>query len=250
MNYSRSEWEARAKRMGASLPGVLFKGLTDDANGALHAWHATLVERVLAPRIREAGCFADLGCGYGRLAKILAAARPDLFLIGQDISHRYCLNFSDEVGPAVQADVAALPFRDGALAGAMAVTSLMYVDRHRLRDVLSSIRGLLEPGAPFLVVDPGEESRSVMARIGGARVRSGTGGSGFWQAEYQRIATDSGFEVVMAGGNPRDSALIAATAGGRIAWKLLSKVLPRDDENSGYSRFCLHRWLLLVPEGA
>jgi SAM-dependent methyltransferase len=245
MSGARSAWEARAENLGESLSGVLFKGFSSGANGVLHDWHTKIIEEILVPRVREGGAFADLGCGYGRLANVLADRRPDVFLIGQDLSHHYCAMLARDGRPSVQADLARLPFRPASLAGAMAVTSLMYADRDRLAEIMAGIRRMLEPGAPFLVLDPGEELRSVIARLGAARVQSSTGGKGFHRDEYLRIAKGAGFDVQMAGGNPRDSLAIVATAGGHMAWAAASKLFRRDDVSGGYARFCLHRWLLL-----
>ena len=245
MVSSRDAWEDRARRMGATVGGVLFKGFTEEANGVLHAWHARLVRNLLVPRIRHGGMVLDIGCGYGRLADVLATHRPDLEIVGQDISHHYCRQFLENGRPTVQADLATLPFRSGSFSGALAITSLMYADRKCILDALGGILAVLEPGAPCLFVDPGEELRLLVCRLGGRHVVSPTGGQGFKRDEYRRLAMEAGFEAVAEGGNPRDSLLLAVSAGGRLGWPLGSKLFRRDGTEGGYSMFALHRWMLV-----
>ena len=55
MTGVRELWEARARDMGASRRGVLFKGFSEPANAALDAWHQQLVRNVLAPEVRPDG---------------------------------------------------------------------------------------------------------------------------------------------------------------------------------------------------
>ncbi|NKJ22863.1 class I SAM-dependent methyltransferase [Dyella sp. SG609] len=251
MNDNRQTWDERARALGATRRGVLFKGFTDEANGRLHDWHAWLVREMFAPAIgAEGGAVLDLGCGYGRLSQTLATARPDLFVVGQDISGWYCQRMAEGGGGAVLADLRALPFRPRSMAGAMAITSLMYLDRPEVGAAFAQIAAMLRPGAPLLIVDPGEELRSLIGRLAGNRVASATGGRGFRREEYIALARAAGFEVLGKGGNPRDSALLLATAGGRVGWGLASRLAGRQRPRAGgYSPLALHRWLLLKAPG-
>jgi len=246
----RIAWEERARSMGPTRRGVLFKGFTEQANDLLHAWHARLVQEVFAPLVTTDGVVVDLGCGYGRLSRELAASRPDIFLVGQDISHEYCLHVRTNGMLAVQGELAALPFRAVSAAGALAVTSLMYMDRTEVSAVFKRIRVMLQPGAPLLVIDPGEELRMCIARLARHRMASSTGGSGFHREEYRQLAQTAGFNIVKQGGNPYDSMLLLLTAGGRLGWRLASKLVRRDGISGGYSAHALHRWLLLQAADA
>jgi hypothetical protein len=169
--------------------------------------------------------------------------------IGQDITFRYCALLAGAGGTAVQGDQAALPFRCGSFGGAFAVTAFMYADRDTVVDLLRGVRAALRPGAPFLLVDPGEELRSKIERVGGNSVATATGGRGFSRAEYLRLALDAGFRIVSQGGNPRDSLLLLLTLGGKIGWRWASRIMPRDSIKGGYSAMALHRWLLLRAPG-
>ncbi len=214
MTDTRGAWEVRARSFGPSYHGVLFKGFTEQANDIVHAWHARLVREIFVPEVKLDGLVIDLGCGYGRLPRVLAESRADLLLIGQDISHCYCSNVRTNMGQAVQGDLAVLPFCAGTLSAAIAVTSLMYVDRAQIKSTLKGIRKTLIQGAPFLVVDPGEELRAWIERIAGRCVASSTRGSGFCRGEYRRLVYDAGFKIIRQGGNPRDSLVLLSTMGG------------------------------------
>lgn len=249
MADSRASWEARARDVGNSLSGVLFKGFGPAANQALHRWHSRLVAEILAPRLPEHGRVLDLGCGYGRLAMELRSCKPGLAVLGQDMSLSYCVSFRDMGGFVVQARLEAMPFASQVFDGGMAVTSLMYATRAHAVDVLRDIRRVLRPGAAFLLVDPGEELRSILSVVLLGTRSANTGGEGFRRDEYMELARAAGFDVLSHGGNPRDTIRFLLTAGARFGWNTASRLIRADSPSGGYSRLALHRWLLLgVPQ--
>lgn len=249
MTRIRELWEARARSMGDSQRGVLFKGFSEPANAALDAWHQRLVRDVLAPALPSGGAVLDIGCGYGRLTRVLSKHRTDILPIGQDISFRYCSFLVSAGGLAVQADQEALPFKLCSLDGALAITVLMYAERDKVVGVLRGIREVLRPGVPLLVVDPGEELRAKIERAGGQRIATATGGRGFLREEYRQLAIAAGFSIVRQGGNPRESLLLLLTLGGKVGWRWVNRMWPRDGIEGGYSALALHRWMLLRADG-
>ncbi|MBI4735069.1 MAG: glycosyltransferase [candidate division NC10 bacterium] len=67
----------------------------------------------------------DLGCGGGHL---LAAARQRGWRsLGTDLSHQACVNAHQAGAPAVQAETAALPFRDGSVEAVLLINVLDHV---------------------------------------------------------------------------------------------------------------------------
>lgn len=249
MTGIRELWEARARSMGDSRRGVLFKGFSEPANAALDAWHQELVRKVLAPEVPSGGIVLDIGCGYGRLTHVLAKHRTDVLPVGQDISFQYCNFVASAGGHAIQADLEALPLKPRSLDGALAVTTLMYAERDKVTRTLRCFREVLRPGAPLLVIDPGEELRAKIERAGGRRVATATGGRGFLRDEYRRLAIAAGFNIMRQGGNPRESLLLLLTLGGKVGWNWVNRVWPRDGIAGGYSALALHRWMLLRAEG-
>lgn len=253
----RTTWEQRAQESGTRLSGVLFRGLSEPANAAVHAWHTWIVQTVLAPLITDKGRVLDLGCGYGRISRVLTEARPDVRLTGQDVALGYCRLYQAEGNPCVCADAARLPYAASSFDAVLAVTCLMYTERTGVPGVLRGLRELIRPGGVLLLLDPGVELQRTVAKVRGNRSRSPTGGDGFAREEYVRLIQDSGFRIVARGGNPWLSTLLLLTQGGSktthgVAAGLLDRCLRRDCRASGYSRFALHRWIVaakLVEHG-
>jgi SAM-dependent methyltransferase len=125
----RASWEQRAVESGASLSGVLLRNLSENANRTLDEWHATILRDALLPEVRTGARVLDLGCGYGRLSRVIASARPDIDVVGQDLSLTYCRRYLSSAGPCVVADVALSPFTGASFDALLSVTCLMYVPR-------------------------------------------------------------------------------------------------------------------------
>lgn len=248
MNDTRQQWEQRADRSSSSLSGVLFQGLSEAANSALHDWHAWIIREVFLPKLPIGGRVLDLGCGYGRLSKIIAKARPDIELVGQDLAMTYCRIFVDSCGPCTVADAARPPFVAGSFDGIISITCLMYVPSADLTRVVTALRGILRPGGVFLGVDPGYELQRLIARVRGRKSYSATGGEGFTCREYLSAFAQSSFAVEQVGGNPRLSLalLVPGLAASTASWvgSALANAGRQDNRVSGYSRFALHRWVL------
>lgn len=245
---NRLSWEQRAARCGTSLSGVLFRGLSNHANEAVHAWHAWVVEDVLANSLALGTRVLDLGCGYGRLSKVLLRSRPDLSVVGQDLSANYCRLFLQNGLPCVRADAAYLPFADESFDGVMAVTCLMYAEPKSMPGVLSNLLRVVRPGGIVLLLDPALELQQAIARIRGQQAHSPTGGQGFKRSGYIEMIAASGFTIVASGGNPALSTalLIPGLARSEGAWsaRLLGWCARKDCRRSGFSAAALHRWVL------
>ena len=247
----RASWEQRAAEFGPTLSGVLLRNLSEDANRAIGDWTASVVRDALLPELRDGASVLDLGCGYGRLSTLIEAERPDVRLTGQDLSLGYCRQYRTDARPCVVGDVARVPFADAAFDGVLSVACLMYVPRSDALAALRGIAALLRPGGVALILDPGRELQQWIARVMPRRSASPTGGLGFERAEYRELAERAGFRVLREGGNPALSlGLIVpgfAKSRRRAVTSLLAALGARD-RTGGYSRFALHRWLLLRRE--
>lgn len=249
----RHEWEARARASGDRLSGVLFRGLSDQANAAVHEWHAWVAHHVFLPGIPPGGRILDLGCGYGRLALVATTARPDLDIIGQDITLSYCRNFQRRFGKCIRADLSALPFAPASFDGVMAITCLMYAEPEQVAETLERLRGVIKPGGALLLLDPGVEVQRLVAAVRRGASVSATGGNGFEQGQYLSLIERAGFEPGACGGNPRLSAALMlpgmARSSGQLAGRALRWCASHDQRASGYARLALHRWVLAVRPG-
>lgn len=243
----QASWERRASVSGTRLAGVLFRGLSEPANAAVHQWHSWIVTQVFAPRLPRAGRVLDLGGGYGRLSSVLQRTRPDCSMFGQDLALSYGVLFKRDVGPCACAKAEQLPFIDACFDGVMAVTCLMYAERKLVVQALQDIRRVLRPGGTLVMLDPGLELQRWIARLRRNSSRSPTGGVGFGCAEYMRMVEESGMTVVHRGGNPwLSSALLLPgihLSHRASVVQILDACARRDCQIRGYSALALHRWI-------
>ena len=125
------------------------------------------VESLLGRTLRRGERVLDVGCGTGFLAAGLRRARPDVSVIGSDLS-RGMLDRAAAVGarPLLQADAGALPVRDASIDLVVARGVL-----HHLPDVVAALaewrRVLVADGAVVLLSEPTpavERHGAVLAR--------------------------------------------------------------------------------------
>ena len=252
MSETQRSWEARAEASGEQLSGVLFRGLSEQANAALHVWHAWVADKVFGATLKRSASVLDLGCGYGRLSKVLAHSRPDVFLIGQDLALGYSRMFHQNAGPCVCAEAEHLPFTDASFDGVLAVTCMMYAQRARAAQWLAGVHRVLKPGGTLLLLDPGLELQRWITRARPKRDHSPTGGIGFGLEEYRNLVQAARLKIVHEGGNPWLSAALLVpgvrqSGNARVIRSLVS-CAKRNCRIGGYSALALHRWILAVRD--
>lgn len=140
------------------------------------------------------GQVADLGCGPGRVAAFLA--RAELDVVGVDVSSEL-LTVARNAHPHLRFEggrLDALPFSDGALAGAVAWYSIIHTPPDLLDDVLTEIHRVVAPKGLVLI--------AFQAGTGEPVVRNDAHGTGMSLTSYrhdtdfvsQRLRA-AGFEV-------------------------------------------------------
>jgi len=92
------------------------------------------------------GTIADLGCGTGRYFEEIGFP-----VVGVDATPAMLELARNRSAPLVRADLEALPFRTGRLAGAFARHSYLHVPRARLPDALVELRRVIRPGGRVLL---------------------------------------------------------------------------------------------------
>jgi len=96
------------------------------------------------------GPVADLGCGPGHVAAYLRGR--GLPVVGLDLSPAMGAVAGRDAGlPAVAGDLAALPIRSAALAGAVCLYTVIHLDRERRQAAYRELARVLRPGGRALV---------------------------------------------------------------------------------------------------
>jgi SAM-dependent methyltransferase len=119
------------------------------ARQALYEWqrpYHDLPAHVLAAVADSAGLVVDVGCGNGTYVRRLRAARPDLTVLGVDLSAGMLKSIS---APVVVADASRLPLPDASADVALALHML-----YHLPDVaagVSELKRILRPGGTLIV---------------------------------------------------------------------------------------------------
>ncbi|NUU04974.1 class I SAM-dependent methyltransferase [Leifsonia sp. C5G2] len=108
---------------------------------------------VFAEQVARAGggLVGDLGCGPGRITGHLAALGMDV--VGIDLSPRM-VDVARREHPALRfevASMAALPFADGELAGALAWYSVIHTPEERQPELYSEFARVVRPGGALLL---------------------------------------------------------------------------------------------------
>jgi SAM-dependent methyltransferase len=247
----RALWDCRAREKKDHCNSVLFQGLPDSLNTYIHNVHWNTVNNYLLPLIPRNSTILDLGCGYGRIASLIARTRPDIELYCVDFSLTYCSLCSKNTSVHVAcADILNLPFRNGVFDSIVAITSLMYVPVEKRAEIMKKIVLLLKPEGKALFIDPGEEYMNLMAFLRPSSKRKSTGGQGFRLDQYLDLGTSGGSVILNHGGMPLFSLavplLYLISRLPRLTGKLLDIIGRIDECIFQYSRFSIHRWMLIT----
>jgi SAM-dependent methyltransferase len=197
----RERWEKRALDKGNSKTSVLFRGLPESLNEYIHNFHKYILVNHCLSLIKPGASILDLGCGYGRITKLIKEYDNDMEVTGLDFSSHYCTLYNKETGcVAVCADLNDTPFAINSFDCIIAVTSLMYIETVDRDRVMQNIAALLKPEGICFFLDPGLEFINLVSLISPSRRKQSTGGLGFTSKEYDNLAKTNGFLMSYRGG--------------------------------------------------
>lgn len=246
----RHYWEARAATHQRNVRGVLFQGLPANLNELIHTWHAALVYHHFAAILPPEAQVVDLAAGYGRLSKVIGQARPDVSLHGADLSLTYSELYQAEIGPALCADLAALPYSPASWDGILLVTGLMYLPPDKWETAITELLATLKPDGLLFCLDPGRELILFLRRLGIGQQASAS--DGFSLPQYLTLFNRANCNVISKGSNGWFTLLLP------IVWLLsslshrmpllltvLNKIIKLDGRATWLMRVALHRWVLV-----
>jgi len=250
----RSLWEERAREKKDSCNSVLFQGLPEFLNHHIHNFHWYVINKYLLPQIPKGSNILDLGCGYGRIGKLITDARPDLNLFGADFSYVYSKMCNESTSMKVTcANIMCLPFRDNSFEAIIGITSLMYIPVEHRDKVIPMILHLLKPGGKGLFIDPGQEFMVLISFLKPSARHRSTGGDGFTSKYYKQLGNLEKSVLLRYGGIPFFSISIPLLY--LLRWaKGLNKILLAmidlmDRKFYKLDRFSIHRWILIEKKG-
>jgi len=197
----RDKWEKRAGQYQDRIRGVLYRGLPDSINEVIDHWHGTVVRECVGKSLPDGARIVDLGSGYGRMSDVIQQSKPGSMVVGVDFSYKYCQSYADRHGCAVCADIRDLPFIFDQWDGALAITSLMYIDHDQCKSTVSEIINTLKPGGVALFIDPGAEIIKLIKLFSNEKRKNVTGGDGFYQLPYSDLFNEENCFVVDKGCN-------------------------------------------------
>lgn len=167
-------WEARSRKYGRSIEGVLTKSFPGIVNNYLDKWMLEQVSGIVDAK--KTLQLLDLGCGYGRLSKALLKKFPNLTTVGVDISQTYVDLYNESLNPrgrAIKADILKLPFKKNSFDAIILVTTFLYIkNRNEQEETLKNFFRILKPGGQFAIIErnkPGYNYVTVGGLVGKIR---------------------------------------------------------------------------------
>jgi ubiquinone/menaquinone biosynthesis C-methylase UbiE len=130
---------------------------------------------LLAGELPE-GAVADIGCGYGRIAKYLLPRRTFSVYVGVDSSatmlslfaERHAERVEEQATPLllVKSEISRLPLEDASLDAVFSCAVLLHNPKDATRAAIAEIHRVLKPGGKLVIVDSLPARASLMGLVG------------------------------------------------------------------------------------
>jgi trans-aconitate methyltransferase len=160
---SERAWDERQRSLGCTPQAVLFKRFPGWLNAWLHRRHVRFLLANLPPRAER---ILDAGCGYGRLARAVAGARPQAAIEGVEFCQAFAEQFERAIGRCHRVPIQQFRPEHGYDA-ILIVTLLMYLSEAERPRVLSVLWESLDPGGRLICIEPAAELAELQARMRG-----------------------------------------------------------------------------------
>lgn len=148
-------WERRSKLFKDSKKAVMEQAFPLAVNDYIEEIHIGEIEKLLNSKVAK--CL-DVGCGYGRLAKVIAGKNPKLFIHGVDIAPTFVKLFNKNLkkqGKATIGDMRKLPYRDKFFDVIWSIVSFMYLeDNTDQKQGMRELFRVLKPEGKIIFIEP------------------------------------------------------------------------------------------------
>jgi len=146
----QSFWNQRQKLFGNTPRSVLFKGLPESVNVAIHKKHVQFITNNLPKSTKS---LLDVGCGYGRLAGEIKATRSNLKMQGIELCEEFAKKFSGDFGPCYHGSMLDY-ISSESFDVILFVTVLMYAQKKDLNHIIEKFWSQLNPGGILICIEP------------------------------------------------------------------------------------------------
>lgn len=156
-------WEERSKLFADSKKAVMEQAFPLVVNDYIENIHCTEIEKVLDNKVKK--CL-DVGCGYGRIASIIANKHPNIFIYGVDISPTFVSLFNNKLqkrGKAYVADIRNLPFQDNFFDVIWVVVSFMYLEKKEDQEkAMRELFRVLKIGGKIIFIESNKQGVNIV----------------------------------------------------------------------------------------
>lgn len=148
-------WERRGRLFKTSKKAVMEQAFPSVVNNYIEGIHVTEIGKLLNTKVTR--CL-DVGCGYGRLAKVIARKNHKLFIYGIDIAPTFVELFNGSLkkrGKAIVGDMRKLPYRDNFFDVIWSIVSFMYLEnRIDQKQGMRELFRVLKPEGKIIFIEP------------------------------------------------------------------------------------------------
>lgn len=150
-------WEKRSRLFKDSKKAVMEQAFPPVVNDYIESIHLAEIEKLLDEKVKK--CL-DVGCGYGRLAQLVAKKYPKVLIYGVDVSSIFVNLFNNKLkkrGKAYVGDIRSLPFNDNSFDVVWVVVTFMYLESSSDQEKgMKELLRVIKPGGRLILIEPNQ----------------------------------------------------------------------------------------------
>lgn len=156
-------WSERSNLFGDDRRAVMEQAFPDAINDYIESIHLEEVKKILNNKKLTA---LDIGCGYGRIAVLVAKKYPRVFIYGIDIAPHFIKLFNRNLkkrGKGIVGDATKLPFAQKSFDCIWVIVTLMYLENKKEQEkAIKEILRVLRPGGKLIIIEPNKNGVDIV----------------------------------------------------------------------------------------